>query len=822
MTELKYMYSMMQVRIDRSGECAYCDEIQILLVLDGKMTMNLNGKRMELLSDDLVFLNIGDRYSFSCSKNIFFVSVTYPGEQLAECAEEQLVLVSDPMSQEPERCNEIKSMLQSMLTNYWKLEQKMERASILLTEIKAQYYQLLEFLMQHYRCSDLSGRANSQNEDVRMHQISLYVHHNYAKAVSLKELAGQLYLSEGYLSRYVRQKFGMKFSDYVKKIRLSHAREDLQHTENSITQIIYESGFSSPGFFYREFKKKYGMSPMEYREQRVSAAGTEDNRQEKAARLEQYIRPSVREQNRSDHTSRSIYVFVEQLQKNSRQTQTMINIGRAADLLDREMQEHLRILQRKCQFDYVRIWDIFSRDLMIDIAHVQGAYNFRKLDQVLDLILELHMIPFLDLDKKEQRVNADVNDTMIYEKGTVMFDSLGAWQRLWSSVLTHWLERYGRECLEKWKVEVWHGGYQISGCSVQESFFQIFAETGRLMKEKIPGMQLGGPGIFPGCMSDQTENHFFRQWAAQDMIQPDFISMMEYDYVVNEPENRPADGTGMERMEEQNGFRQKSTNPSVLSDRIKRLRDWMQQSGFEQAEICISEWNKTVSDRCSLSDSCYQGAYVLKNLCDIRGMVDVIGYQSGTDMMSEFYDSNAFLFGGKGILTRDKIMKPAGVAFQFMKELYETADLGNEHGMITTDGKGNWAIACHNMRPLSQFYYYSAENQINKETVRKCFADQNRKQLQICLEGVQDATCQIRILRVNDKSGSIMQLWEQLDFAKNLSNEDMEYLQRCCQPKVERFHQNTEKNGLQFTLELEPNEIALIQIRSMLTHRQAL
>ena len=199
MTELKYMYSMMQVRIDRSGECAYCDEIQILLVLDGKMTMNLNGKRMELLSDDLVFLNIGDRYSFSCSKNIFFVSVTYPGEQLAECAEKQLVLVSDPMSQEPERCNEIKSMLQSMLTNYWKLEQKMERASILLTEIKAQYYQLLEFLMQHYRCSDLSGRANSQNEDVRMHQISLYVHHNYAKAVSLKELAGQLYLSEGYL-----------------------------------------------------------------------------------------------------------------------------------------------------------------------------------------------------------------------------------------------------------------------------------------------------------------------------------------------------------------------------------------------------------------------------------------------------------------------------------------------------------------------------------------------------------------------------------------------------------------------------------------------
>lgn len=57
---------------------------------------------------------------------------------------------------------------------------------------------------------------------------------------------------------------------------------------------------------------------------------------------------------------------------------------------------------------------------------------------------------------------------------------------------------------------------------------------------------------------------------------------------------------------------------------------------------------------------------------------------------------------------------------------------------------------------------------------------------------------------------------------KKLSNEDMEYLQRCSQPKVERFHQNTGENGLQFMLELEPNEIAVIQIRSMLTHRQAL
>lgn len=661
----------------------------------------------------------------------------------------------------------------------------------------------------------------------RKQQIEAYVQKNYAKNVSLKELADQLYLSEGYLSRYVRKTFGMTFSEYVKEIRLSHALDDLGHTAHGITQIIYENGFTNPGFFYREFKKKYGMSPAEYRAgihwngdemesddgQNTDEDGENVSRSEIQVETRENVSQFEIQRETKDYVDAYLTFADSELQSGQSMTETMVNMGSAAGLLDHEMQEHLRMLQESCHFDYVRIWDIFSRELWIDIENKKGEYNFRKLDQVLDVIVELGLFPFLDLDKKEQRINVNVHDQMIYGADMVVFSDLDAWTRLLRAALQHWIERYGEAQVSHWKIEVWYGGYLLQKCSVQESFFQIFAETYRLVRTILPQMQVGGPGIFPGCMSETVENEFLQEWAKRTVL-PDFVSMMEYDYVVDTDVDEQYDGQSGERMERSNGFRQKSTSTSLLADRVRRLRRWMHLAGMGEVRICISEWNKTVSDRCSLSDSCYQGAYVLKNLCDVLGKVDLIGYHSGTDMMSEFFDSKALLFGGKGLMTKDGILKPAGVAFQFLKELHLSGGITYRDGVATADGQNGYSILCHNMRPLSPFYYETEEDQVEKEAVWKCFADEKHKKLQICLKSLQSGTYQIRIWRVNEQFGSILDLWRQLDFAQDLSEADMRYLRGCCQPQIVRTHRMAEQDGLHLTLDLAPNEILLVQVKS--------
>jgi transcriptional regulator GlxA family with amidase domain len=50
----------------------------------------------------------------------------------------------------------------------------------------------------------------------------------------------------------------------LKDFRLEKAKELLKKKRYSVSQITFESGFTSPSYFTKCFKKKYGLLPMEY------------------------------------------------------------------------------------------------------------------------------------------------------------------------------------------------------------------------------------------------------------------------------------------------------------------------------------------------------------------------------------------------------------------------------------------------------------------------------------------------------------------------------------------------------------------------------
>ena len=87
-------------------------------------------------------------------------------------------------------------------------------------------------------------------------------------------------------------------------------------------------------------------------------------------------------------------------------------------------------------------------------------------------------------------------------------------------------------------------------------------------------------------------------------------------------------------------------------------------------KICLTEWNLTFSDRNLINDSCFKGAYLMKNYIAMLGRVDMAAYFRGTDRVSESYDTDAFLFGGTGLLTRTGIYKPMAFAVYFLNRLY--------------------------------------------------------------------------------------------------------------------------------------------------------
>ncbi len=91
-----------------------------------------------------------------------------------------------------------------------------------------------------------------------------YLEGSYSTA-TLTEAADMLGLSPSYLCRLVRSHFGSTFKELLMSIRFDAATELLSSTDLPIGEIISRVGYENSSYFHKEFKRRYGMTPINYR-----------------------------------------------------------------------------------------------------------------------------------------------------------------------------------------------------------------------------------------------------------------------------------------------------------------------------------------------------------------------------------------------------------------------------------------------------------------------------------------------------------------------------------------------------------------------------
>jgi two-component system response regulator YesN len=92
-----------------------------------------------------------------------------------------------------------------------------------------------------------------------------YLKQNYRNNITLNDLSGHFYVTPSYLSRRFREKTGLTFVEYLEEIRLEKAKEYLTSSDAKITDISEQVGYLDPNYFSKIFKRKYHLSPSDYR-----------------------------------------------------------------------------------------------------------------------------------------------------------------------------------------------------------------------------------------------------------------------------------------------------------------------------------------------------------------------------------------------------------------------------------------------------------------------------------------------------------------------------------------------------------------------------
>jgi len=98
---------------------------------------------------------------------------------------------------------------------------------------------------------------------VRMAMV--YIHENYAQAITRSDIARHINIAEDYLTFCFRQELGTTPIKYLQRYRIHQAKKMLKETTLSVTEIALAVGFSDSGYFSRVFHRETGSPPETFR-----------------------------------------------------------------------------------------------------------------------------------------------------------------------------------------------------------------------------------------------------------------------------------------------------------------------------------------------------------------------------------------------------------------------------------------------------------------------------------------------------------------------------------------------------------------------------
>jgi AraC-like DNA-binding protein len=105
--------------------------------------------------------------------------------------------------------------------------------------------------------------------NTRVSQALDFIARNHAQPISLRDIAKEVGLSSYRLAHVVKAHTGKTVLQIITHTRIQHARQLLESTEKSCTEIAYETGFHDQSYFIKHFRRLTGITPARFRRMRM-------------------------------------------------------------------------------------------------------------------------------------------------------------------------------------------------------------------------------------------------------------------------------------------------------------------------------------------------------------------------------------------------------------------------------------------------------------------------------------------------------------------------------------------------------------------------
>ncbi|MGI6742263.1 MAG: helix-turn-helix domain-containing protein [Eubacteriales bacterium] len=263
-------------KINQNYNMHWHDMLEIELFVSGEGTVQVNERIYNITPGLISFINFRDFHEVSVKKPIrlyhlhfesFAVSDSildrlhenpYHACRLNESDTKQIIALIELMIRGKEineeyRTEYMRSLLNSLIIYCFEANNRSD-----ISHIKDVHMRLAK-TYESSRSSE--SRINTIQNAIR------YIKMHFTENITMSSVAKLFYTQEQYFCTKFHEILGVTFTEYLRSLRLEYAANIIKHTVLPIKEIYSSCGYQSRSHFMREFKKYYGISPMQMRKE---------------------------------------------------------------------------------------------------------------------------------------------------------------------------------------------------------------------------------------------------------------------------------------------------------------------------------------------------------------------------------------------------------------------------------------------------------------------------------------------------------------------------------------------------------------------------
>ena len=229
----------------------FCRYLIVVLIEKGRLNYFCEDREYRLSSGDVIVIPSGCSYRFETVYPHFY------HKKVIEFKGVNLVSICETLGLNKVSCFPLESPegLLSLFHRIGELIQSNTPSDIPL--LMGKCHELLTFLSLHTR----PARTSRNLLNILVERLE----QNLDEELSIQNLADELHMSVSWLEKLFKKKYRMTPVEYRLSCRIEQAKYLLKHTENSLKEIAYQLGYCNPYYFSSEFRRMTGFSPSVFR-----------------------------------------------------------------------------------------------------------------------------------------------------------------------------------------------------------------------------------------------------------------------------------------------------------------------------------------------------------------------------------------------------------------------------------------------------------------------------------------------------------------------------------------------------------------------------